>query len=500
MSATVKPPRLTAEETSAVLFDYRLVRDWLLYVAHSVGRHPFVAVTSMLLVGGVALVAAAGLPRSYEVKTRLLSNQALLSAPNPYGGPGDELPAIAAREKILSYDSLQKIVEQLGLVASWQKSRTPLFRFSDEVQQKLGGRWSDSDRADMMIGTLEKRMKVKAEKGTIEISVVWSHPFVARQIVEVASQNFLETRHVTEVATKSETIAVLAGFQKQLDEETERAFANLKRVSDERTRALRNVVAANAPKAPELPAKPTEADLARTEARAAELQQLKFQLRSRQRSIQDLEDWRTRSLGDLRTQLEQQKLVYRPSHPVILQLENRIDTVQRDSPQLQALRREEEALARQLETKGGGAQPQTSDFLLMDARRFPFLWPPPDPHISDALDRELARDPALLMAQDALRQALGRAQELRGRVDQAKIELDSSRASYKYSFSVVAPPQTPRRPVSPNVPLLIFCGMLAGLLVAMLACTAIDVWRGRMVEAWQIHRTLRMPVLSSVRL
>ena len=63
-----------------------------------------------------------------------------------------------------------------------------------------------------------------------------------------------------------------------------------------------------------------------------------------------------------------------------------------------------------------------------------------------------------------------------------------------------ARPQTPRAPVSPNVPLLIFCGMLAALLIAVLACTAVDVWRGRVVEAWQIHRTLRMPVLASVRL
>ena len=500
MTAPVKTPSLIAEETSAVLFDYRLVRDWMSYVAHSVGRHPILAIFCLLMIGGASIGAAVELPRHYEAKTRLLSNANLLAAPNPYGGPTDDLPAIAAREKIMSRESLEKIVEQLGLVESWKKSRTPLYRAKDELQQKLTGEWSDEDRMEMMVGTLEKRMKVKAEKGTIEISVTWPDAFAARQIVETAQQNFLETRHVNEVATKSEAIGVLEGYRKQMDMEIEQAFGNLKRITDERTKALKSTQSANRPKQPELPEKPSEADLRKAEQRESELAQLKFQLRSRQRSIQDLEDWRTRSLGDLRTQLEQQKLIYRPSHPVVQQLESRIAAVSHDSPQLQSLRREEIALTKQIEEKGGGAQPQTSDFLLMDARRYPFVWPGPDAHEADALERELTRDPSIIMAQDALRQALTRAQELRARIDQAKIALDSDRASYKYSFSVVSPAQTPRKPLWPNVPLLIIVGMLSGLLFAVLACTALDLYRGRIVEAWQIHRSMRVPVLSSVRL
>src|SRR4051812_11520896 len=191
MSATIKTPNLIAEETSAVLFDYRLIRDWVQYVAHSVGRHPILAIFSMLLIGGATLGAAVELPRQYEAKTRLLSNQGLLTAANPYGGPSDDLPAIAARERILSRESLEKIVDQLKLVDSWQKARTPLFKAKDDVTQRLTGKWTDDDRVDQMVGTLEKRMKVKAEKGTIEISVLWPDPFVARQIVETAQQNFL---------------------------------------------------------------------------------------------------------------------------------------------------------------------------------------------------------------------------------------------------------------------------------------------------------------------
>ncbi|MBK7858950.1 MAG: hypothetical protein IPJ65_10100 [Archangiaceae bacterium] len=502
MTAPVKTPlNFTAEESSAVLFDYRLVRDWMNYVIHSVGRHPVVAIFCTLLIGGATIGAAISLPRQYEAKTRLLSNNGLLSAANAYGGPSDDFPAIAAREKILSHDNLETIVKELKLSDNWEKTRTPLFHAKDQLARKLTGAATADERDDQMAYTLEKKMKVKAEKGTIEISVLWPDPFVARQIVEAASQNFQETRHVTEVATKSETIAVLEGYRKQLDTEIEQAFGNLKRVSDERSRMLKGNLAADRRAAQaDLPARPTEADLAKAEARATDLAQLKFQLRSRQRSIQDLEDWRTRSLGDLRSQLEQQRLIYRPNHPVIQQLESRIDSVSKDSPQLAQLRREETELSKQVETKGGGVQPQTSDFLLMDSRRFPYVMPEPGQGQADALERELARDPAMVMAQDALRQSLTRAQDLRTRIDAAKIELDSSRASYKYSFSVVAPPQTPRSAATPNVPLLIIAGMLAALLFSILACTALDVARGRVVEAWQIHRSMRVPVISSVRL
>src|SRR5947207_15791982 len=101
MTATMKTSLFAADETSAVLFDYRLVRDWLKYVVHSIGRHPAVAIFSLAIIAGVSFVAAVQLPQHYEAKTRLLSNQGLPSAPNPYGGPTDDLPAIAARERIM---------------------------------------------------------------------------------------------------------------------------------------------------------------------------------------------------------------------------------------------------------------------------------------------------------------------------------------------------------------------------------------------------------------
>jgi uncharacterized protein involved in exopolysaccharide biosynthesis len=492
MTAPVKAPSF-AEQSSAVLFDYQVVRDLVRYVLRSVKRHPLLAFVSVCLITGTAVAAATFLPRQYESKARLLSNDGMLSAPSPYGGPPNELPAIAARERIMSRDNLEQVVRQTNLIEVWNKNRNPVLRFKDRVQQKLFGRWTEDDWMTIMVEVLEKRTKVKAEKGTLEIAVTWPEPLMARQLVEAFQQSFLETQHTNEVATKSEAIGVLEAYLDQANKEVEKAFGALKRVSDERSAAAKKAAGAN----------PVNKEAARAEAEALALNQLKLQLRSKQRALQDLEDWRTRQLSDLRTQHEQAKLLYQKGHPTLAQLEQRIDSVQRDSPQLTALKRDELELSKQIQERGGGVQPNTGDFLLMDGRRFPYV---PGEQVAasamqgDNIERELARDPSLMLAQDNLRTALSRVQDLRVRVEAARIELDTARATYKYSFSVVSPPQTPKSASSPGLPLLVLVGLLGGLLFAFLSCTALDVWRGKICEAWQIHRTLKVPVLSSVRL
>ena len=86
------------------------------------------------------------------------------------------------------------------------------------------------------------------------------------------------------------------------------------------------------------------------------------------------------------------------------------------------------------------------------------------------------------------------------RVEAARLELDTARAAFKYRFSVVNPPMTPRRPTAPNVPFILIAGILGGIMFAFVACAGIDVWRRTVCETWQIERQLKLPVLSTVRL
>jgi hypothetical protein len=86
------------------------------------------------------------------------------------------------------------------------------------------------------------------------------------------------------------------------------------------------------------------------------------------------------------------------------------------------------------------------------------------------------------------------------RVESARIELDTARAAFKYRFSVVDPPLTPRRPTAPNVPFILIAGLLGGICFAFLTCAGLDIWKRSVCNTWQIERQLKVQVLAQVKL
>jgi uncharacterized protein involved in exopolysaccharide biosynthesis len=487
-----KPPN-PADDASADLFDYQLLRDWARFVFNSFGRHRFLGIVCFLFLMGGAIGAAMFLPRKYEAHTKLLTHQTTFMAAlsNPYARNPDEGPTRAARDRVLARDNLEKIVTETDLIHQWQVNRNPVLRMKDQLLQLIGGAWSDEDWMDIMVGTLEKRVTVDTGDGTVDIGVTWPDPVMARRIIEAAQQNFLETRHVSEVAAISETIGILEIHASQTQAAIDESLANLQRVIDDHTKGLRAAMPQPAP-APAPVARPKPV----SDVPAQELAQLKFLLRSKQRAIADLEEFRTRQLTDLRTNLEQQRVIYNRSHPVILELEQRVEALQKDSPQLVTLKRDEADLTREIEAKGGGNANGLAETNLLPVRRTPTVM---ETSLAQ-LAPDLERDPTITVAQDQLRVALARYQELMMRVEAARLELDTARAAFKYRFSVVNPAQTPRKPISPNVPFILLAGLLGGILFAFIACAGLDLWRRTLCEPWQIERQLKLPVLSTVRL
>jgi uncharacterized protein involved in exopolysaccharide biosynthesis len=84
------------------------------------------------------------------------------------------------------------------------------------------------------------------------------------------------------------------------------------------------------------------------------------------------------------------------------------------------------------------------------------------------------------------------------RINSARIELDTARAAFKYRYSVIRPPQLPKRPEKPKVPLVIAAGVLAAMTLAVLAAALSDLRSGRILEPWQVERALELEVLGQV--
>lgn len=478
------------DQVDADLFDYAAIKAWLGFVWRSVGRHRVVGAVTFVLVLGLATFFSWVVPKKFESTTTLLANRDDLMAQlgNPHRMQSFDMdgPTRAAQEQVLSRQNLEAMIKSTNLVEHWDQNRHPVLKLKD----KLFGEAPADQKFDNMVGTLEKRLNVfTGPNGTVTITIYWPHAAMARQLVETAQQNFLEMRHSGEVNAIGEAISILELRAGEAQQAIDESIENVQKVAEERTKGGKEKSAK-----PAAPVKP-KAVAAGTETPQQELSQLKFLIRNKRRAISDLEEFRSRRLTELQGQLAEQKVIYSDSHPVVLDIKERIEAMQKESPQIQQLRRDEEALIEEYKSRGGkdvnanaepgSARPRNVELELDNVLR-------------DVLP-DLRDDPAVTAARDQLRMATARYQDILMRIDAARIELDTARAAFKYRYSVVRPAQTPRKPVSPNVVLIVLGGFFGGIVFAFFAAAAIDTWRGKVVEVWQVEKKLGLQVLADIR-
>ncbi len=483
-----------SEDDDAELFDYALIRQWAGFLVRSVGRHKVAAATAFVLVATLGALVATFIPKKYQVEVKLLANrnQMMEQLGNPHRNNNNfDDPTRAAAEMVKARDSLVNIIKQTNLIKQWDQSRNAVFRFKDEVMQLLGGKWTDDQRMDNMVGTLEQKLYVFTSDNMVVIGIYWPDAQMARTLVEAAQQAFLETRHIREVSAISEAISALEQNASQMQGSIDQAIADVRKAADEARRGVRKEVAAVAAAAPKTKV------TAGSETPQAELSQLKFMIKTKRRMISDLEDNRQRRLTELEGELTTQRVVYSANHPVIADIEQKIAALKGDSPQVLQLKRDEAALIEEYKTRGGkdptslvepssgggGARSAAADVDMALA----------------SVAGDLRDDPSIMVARDQLRMATARYHDALMKVDAARMELEMARAAFKYRYSVVSPAQTPRTHISPNIPLIYLAGIFAAVLFAIFASFLLDTWGGRLVESWQVERKLKLSVLAQLR-
>lgn len=508
MTRDFEPPKAPArgegEGESADLFDYELLRDWVGFVLRGVRRHRTLAVLAFVMVMGLGVLATAYFPRTYHVESKLLANrsQVIRALGNPRSSLQGDDPTRAAEETIYARDNLVALIRQTNLVERWAETRAPVLRLKDSLVQLIAGPMSDEDKLDAMVGTLEKRLRVNVEPQTVTIGVDWPDPQLAYQIVETAQQNFLETRHVSEMAAISEALSILEVHASKVEEQVDDALAELERVRELRKKGQRASSGGSggegsaqvAPAPPQRDPDPPVRSATQL-ATEQELAQIKFLINSKRRALADLEDFRAKRLAELNAQLTEQKVQYADQHPVVLDTRSRIEAMKQDSPQLIQLKQDVADLLAEYRRKGGG-DPDA----LTEPRRATRPTRSSGGSVSSALSNaELADDPQVENAHTNLRMATAQYEELMMRIDAARIELDTARAAFKFRYSVVRPASVPKKPVKPNVLLLLVASFVFALGLALIVGAVKDLWQGRVVEAWQVERVLGLKVLSEVK-
>jgi uncharacterized protein involved in exopolysaccharide biosynthesis len=451
------------------LFDWRKLRSYAVFSLRSIGRRPFLFLSVSAGMVSLAALALNVLPKTYEVEAQILAQRTPALAVR--ADSSEMEPTRAAAATIVQRDNLHALMQQTELLQEWPKHRAALVRAEDWLRRLLHLMPTDEELAERLADVLQEKLIVwTTATGLVTIKLSWPDPVMAYRLVDAAQQNFLEKRHVLEVSTIAEEISILEGHAANLSSDVKAQIGELERLREhsapEGTRAA-------PPPAPARRVNP-------------EVLNLRAMLHAKRRAIADLEEFWRRHRLELQTRMAEQRAIYSETHPIVLDLQRGIDLLQHDSPQLTALRREQADLRRRLPDYSEDAAAASPD--------------PPAIQPEFFRDSPGARDASVDYARAQLGYATQQYAALRGRIDAARIDLDTARAAFKYRYVVVAPPQVPRGPIKPRAPPVIVAALVAGLLLALFATTAADFRAGIVWERWQVEDLLPSHSIIDVHL
>ncbi len=452
------------------------LRDQLGFVLRAPRRHKALALASFLSILALAVVAVKVIPHRYQVEASILAqrNPVMAALSNPGMNREWDAPARAAREVVIRREHLVALAEDTRLMERYLANRAPAVRARDWLVERLTGRARDPARLfEDLVATLAERLWVTVSpEGAVTITFVWSDREIACEIVEAALQTFLDERYASEIKAIGETVAILQSHDAKVQRDV---AATLERVEErERSLGIRSLRPVSGVGRARGPAPDDEA--ARLDALLA----------ARRRALTNLEALRQQRLADLQAQLAREQTVYAPSHPTLISTRAALESLSQPSPQITALRAEAQDLERQLALRGRPSP---------DAASGPVLESDPT---GVRLRLVGTDDPRLEFERRRLEDLLRQRSNLLDRIDSARVEMDTAQAAFKYRYSMIAPPLLPRKPIKPYGLLAVVGGVLGGLSMAFFASAAADLGGGRILERWQLERSLGLPVLGDV--
>jgi len=439
-------------EPSVMSFD---LRPWLRggrFVLTAVRRRWLVVLALVALFTGAAAGAASVLPRTYSGETRILAkrnyNMSAIAAPRRAVPPSSEAPAASATELILQHDALVAIVRQARLVERWESTAPPLSRGKQALRERLKGPLGPQETEEAILGMLRQRMRIGVDQNEIIIiRVSWWDPDDVLAILNASVEGFLSARERLDVETIEETEAILQRTAEEVRVSLEQRLEDFRLA---RARAVDGTVTR----------------VSATRSTAAEIQQLRIELQARQRFRQELERQRNMRISDLQLQITEQSATLAERHPDQIAARDALGRLMEDDGGVDQARGTEEELERSISALGGDASGLTGTMAGSD---FMEAGVSPD------------EDASVIYARTLLRIDADDYQDMVSRLKNARVEIETARAAFPFRYSVTRPAERPRKPDSPNVPLVWVGGLLAGLASGILAAVFLQL-RARLAD------------------
>jgi uncharacterized protein involved in exopolysaccharide biosynthesis len=478
--------------------DIEQLREILGFVLRSARRRPKLALVTFAVVAALGVTVAVTMPLTYNSQVSLLAQRGsairVLTSSNPGAMDSVDNPTKNVATMIMRRDNLVSLAKEADLVQRVKESRPRALRLKDQVFSLLFGPTSAEDMESNLVRTLEKKLEVTTDDATstVVISVDWSNPRIAYDLVTLIEKNFLGARYDSDVAVINESINVLEEHAKtELDHVDAELDAYQKLVASRAVKAPPARFAARiyVPGSPSAPAVDLpDPDLARA-------------LEEKKIAIRNLETGRQHMLDGLQQQLAQAQLTLTPLHPTVIALEQQVEALTRPSPELTQLRSEEKALLGQIVAPRAAA-PRTPPPLgaLSGAAPRPTVTADAGASAVDSVDTlptfNPDRDGPLQLAESKLAAAIRGYQDATSRVDAARVELDITRAAYKYRYTVVTPAELTNKPKKATAQLVGAGSLVGAALLAILLASAADLFTGKILESWQVRRRLKLEVLA----
>jgi uncharacterized protein involved in exopolysaccharide biosynthesis len=478
------------DDHGAFTADLQRALDVVFFGLRAVGRRRQLAIAIFLLTVVAAAGALAVMPKMYRVQTRLLTHKAYvlpaLVSPRRSVPLQADAPTRGAVELIKSREVLSGIIEDANVKQTWSETRTLVGRTKDMLRELLKGPMSDEDFEEALLEMLDKRLIAYIDADVVVMEVTWHDAPTAMALSEATHKRFLMKKKEGELSEVHETLRILEtnveGARRNVEAASE-DFASVLQaktkggVAPIRMRSIR-VRKPSAGPGPEVAARAQKkVELER------ELASLQQSLAGRERQYQGRLDEANRTLSGLRQTLG-------PQHPDVQNAIRVVEERSRVPADLMSLRAQaadlDSRLRRLDESRSGGSPAEYTTIQVPD-----------ESAVAESRTGAEGLDPDIERAERALNTRIARYNEFLVRLEDARTELATADAAFDYRFVLTLPPLFPKREISPNGPVILAGGVIAGLFLALLLALAADLWSRRVLEKWQLER-LGVPVIGDI--
>ena len=448
--------------------------EMLGFVLRAAWRHRLLTVAVLLVGFGAATTYYLTKRPTYRVEVKLFAEKQRSVTAIDRPTVSDDLPTRTASDLVHHHQNLTNVIKQTSLLAAYAPEHRKLRESGvmDKLMALAAGESvpEEDDPVEALVNRLDRSLQVTVSDATVAISIDWPNAKQAYQIIEAVQQNFLEARHVQEITAIDEVIAILQGRATALRRELDTAIDETKRAIA-RGEGQASAAAGGAPARAGAP------------SGTEEIVRLRSMLEAKERAVRDVEDFRRRRLAELQSQLDEKRTVYADSYPAVQSLREDIAALSRESPQIVALRAEEQKLRAEYNQRAAtnrGAAVAAAAAVSTPRPTMPLM------------------EGSLVEQSERVRDARFKYQQMVERLNAAQLDLDAARSAFKYRYDVIWPAELPRKPFSPNPKKILGGGAIASILLALLAAAGLDLVRGRIVERWQVERKLAIPVIAEL--